>query len=54
MTEAISLVFNAIRDSFGGEIFIPKIPSYKLSDLVKAINPKKGLKLLVKDLEKNA
>ena len=46
MTEAISLVFNAIRDSFGGEIFIPKIPSYKLSDLVKAINPKKGFKIV--------
>ena len=46
MNEAIALVFNAIKKSFGGEIFIPKIPSYRLSDLVKAINPKKGFKIV--------
>ena len=45
MNDAIELVYNAIKKSFGGEIFIPKIPSYKLSDLVKAINPKKGYKI---------
>ena len=44
--DAIELVFNAIKNSFGGEIFIPKIPSYKLSDLVAAINPKKGFKII--------
>ena len=48
MNDAIELVFNAIKKSFGGEIFIPKIPSYKLSDLVKAINPKKGYKIIGK------
>ena len=46
MHDAIELVFNAIKNSFGGEIFIPKIPSYKLSDLVAAINPKKGFKII--------
>jgi FlaA1/EpsC-like NDP-sugar epimerase len=46
MNDAINLVFNAIKKSFGGEIFIPKISSYKLSDLVKAINPKKGFKII--------
>ena len=45
MNNAINLVFTAMKNSFGGEIFIPKIPTYKLSDLVKAINPKKGFKI---------
>ena len=48
MNDAIDLVYNAIKKSFGGEIFIPKIPSYRLSDLVKAINPKKGYKIVGK------
>ena len=46
MNDAIDLVYNAIKKCFGGETFIPKIPSYKLSDLVKAINPKKGYKII--------
>lgn len=46
MNEAINLVYNAMKESFGGEVFIPKIPSYKLSDLVKAIAPKKGYKIV--------
>ena len=25
---------------WGGEIFIPKLPSYKITDVAKAINPK--------------
>jgi len=48
MKDAVELVYNAILKSFGGEIFIPKIPSYKLSDLVKAIKPKKGFKIIGK------
>ena len=46
MNEAINLVYNAMKESFGGEVFIPKIPSYKLSDLIKAIAPKKGYKIV--------
>ena len=45
MGDAIDLVYTAMKKSFGGEIFIPKIPSYKLSDLVKAINPRNGYKV---------
>ncbi|MDC3070049.1 UDP-N-acetylglucosamine 4,6-dehydratase (inverting) [bacterium] len=45
MEDAINLVYIAMKKSFGGEIFIPKIKSYKLSDLVKAINPKKGYRI---------
>ena len=39
MTEAIEMVIWAIEKAVGGEIFVPKIPSYKLSDLAKAIAP---------------
>ena len=37
----------------GGEIFVPKIPSVKIIDIAKAINPKNKLKLLELDLVKN-
>ena len=30
----------------GGEIFVPKIPSYKVTDLVKAISPKSKIKIV--------
>ena len=30
----------------GSEVFIPKIPSYRILDLVKAINPKKKIKYI--------
>ena len=30
----------------GGEIFIPKIPSYKILDLVKAISPKSKINII--------
>ena len=28
-----------IKNTFGGEVFVPKIPSYKLRDLAEAIGP---------------
>ena len=31
---------------WGGEIFIPKIPSYKILDVAKAINSKNKLKII--------
>ena len=43
MSEAISLVINALNNSKGGEIFIPKLPSLKVKDLAKAINNKRKL-----------
>lgn len=35
----VELVLFAIENHLGGEIFIPKIPSYKIMDLAKAIGP---------------
>ncbi len=40
LEEAINLVIFAIKNSKGGEIFVPKLPSYKLIDLASAIMPK--------------
>jgi len=39
MDQSISMVDYAIKESVGGEIIIPKIPSYRIIDLAKAIAP---------------
>ena len=33
------LVFNALRDMSGGEVFVPRIPSMRMSDLARLIGP---------------
>ncbi len=35
----VDLVLHAMEIAWGGEIFVPKIPSYKITDLAKAIAP---------------
>lgn len=40
----VNLVMYAIQHHLGGEIFIPKIPSYHISDVAKAIAPSLPLK----------
>lgn len=39
LEEGVELVFHAVEKALGGEIFVPKIPSYKLVDLAEAIGP---------------
>jgi len=39
LEEGVRLVFFAIENALGGEIFIPKIPSYRILDVAKAIAP---------------
>ncbi|KAB1063529.1 UDP-N-acetylglucosamine 4,6-dehydratase (inverting) [Salibacter halophilus] len=36
----VDMVMHALEYAWGGEIFIPKIPSYKVSDVAEAIGPK--------------
>jgi len=36
---AVDLVLFALENALGGEIFIPKIPSYKITDIAQAIGP---------------
>lgn len=40
LNEAVKFVDLCFKNMIGGEIFIPKIPSVKITDLAKAINPK--------------
>lgn len=35
----VDMVIHAIEHAWGGEIFIPKIPSYKITDVAKAVAP---------------
>lgn len=46
LKESVELVFWAIENARGGEIFIPKIPSYRLVDLAEAIAPGLPLKVI--------
>lgn len=39
LTEGVNLVLHALDNSWGGEIFVPKIPSYRILDVAEAIAP---------------
>ena len=39
LQEGVDMVFWAINNAIGGEIFVPKIPSYRLEDISNAIGP---------------
>lgn len=39
LQEGVNMVINALRDMWGGEIFVPRIPSYRINDIAEAIAP---------------
>ncbi|MBL0139311.1 MAG: UDP-N-acetylglucosamine 4,6-dehydratase (inverting) [Bacteroidetes bacterium] len=39
LDEAVDMVFYALDNAWGGELFVPKIPSFKITDLAEAIGP---------------
>jgi len=39
LQEGVEMVLWALQNALGGEIFVPKIPSYRITDLAKAIGP---------------
>ena len=39
LEEGVDLVLHALESALGGEIFVPKIPSYRIMDMAKAIGP---------------
>ena len=45
LDDAIKLVLNVIKISIGGEIFVPKISSYRIMDIARAIQDKKNFTL---------
>ncbi len=44
LDQGVDLVFRALKEAKGGEIYVSKIPSYKITDLAKAMNPVTELK----------
>lgn len=46
LDESVSMVLFALNNNLGGEIFVPKIPSYKVLELAKAIGPKCKLEFI--------
>ena len=44
--EGAQMVDWVSKNAVGGEIYVPKIPSYKITDLAKAMNPKNKLKII--------
>ena len=39
LQEGVDMVFWALENALGGEIFVPKIPSYRITDVATAIGP---------------
>jgi len=46
LDEGVSYVVDALKNSQGGEIIIPKLKSFKIVDLAIAMNPKNKIKIL--------
>ena len=46
LSEGVNLVLWAIENSNGGEIIVPKIPSYKITDVAQAISPNHKYKII--------
>ena len=42
----VDMVMHAIKYAWGGEIFVPKIPSYKITDVAAAIAPECSLEII--------
>jgi len=39
LSEGVSMVLWALENALGGELFVPKIPSYRITDVAEAIGP---------------
>ncbi len=46
LEQGVNLVMKALKESVGGEVFIPKIPSMKITDLARAIEPRCRFKII--------
>jgi len=46
LNESVNFVLNSLMSQKGGEIFVPKIPSYRLSDICKAIDKNCKIKII--------
>lgn len=39
LSEGVDMVLHALDSAWGGELFVPKIPSYRITDVAEAIGP---------------
>ncbi len=39
LEEGVDMVLNALANAWGGELFVPKIPSYRITDVAEALAP---------------
>jgi UDP-N-acetylglucosamine 4,6-dehydratase (inverting) len=39
LEQGVDMVLNALANAWGGELFVPKIPSYRITDVAEAIAP---------------
>lgn len=46
LLESVKFCLNVIKRAKGAEIFIPKLKSYRIIDLIKSINPKAKIKII--------
>ena len=46
LQDGVDMVMHALQNHLGGEIFIPKIPSYKILDVAEAVAPGCKLKIV--------
>ena len=46
LSSAVEMVLYALENAWGGELFVPKIPSYNILDLAKAIDAECNTKII--------
>ena len=46
LAEGVDMVLWALENAMGGEIFVPKIPSYRITDVAEAIGPECEIKIV--------
>jgi UDP-N-acetylglucosamine 4,6-dehydratase len=46
LQEGVDFVLNCLEKMWGGELFVPKIPSYRILDVAKAVAPECKIKFI--------
>ena len=46
LDQSVEFIFFCLKKMWGGEVFVPNIPSYKIMDLAKAISAKNKIKFI--------
>ena len=46
LSEGVDFVIKCFKRMWGGEIFVPQIPSYRVKDVAKAVSPNAKIKIV--------